>query len=387
MRRRKVEPGIVENIGARGSTFTANLYAAGGRVTKSFGDLEAARVWLDRQRARARATSWSSAGRGTRRLDDAAVEWIGTRPIGHRTAIEYAATYERHIAPTLGRVRLMDLTPGQVRAWHSRLSRTTGRPTVAKSYRLLRAIVATAVRDGDLAANPVDIPGAGAEHSPERPLLAPGDALDVVDGMPERYRLAGLLSAFMGLRRGEVLELRRADVDLLRRTVRVERSASWISPSPGAPRERVVGPPKTLAGQRTLTIPAVLLGLIEGHLTAWCGAEADALLFTNGQGAPVTGDHLSHVWQRAAGAHGLAGTHFHDLRHLSATLAAQSGATTRELMSMIGHSTPGAAMRYQHAAASRQAELADRMGEALSTAERGERGQVMPLRPRADRAQ
>jgi integrase len=48
----------------------------------------------------------------------------------------------------------------------------------------------------------------------------------------------------------------------------------------------------------------------------------------------------------------------HDLRHTGATLAAQTGATLAELMGRLGHSTPAAALRYQHAAQGRDAEIA-----------------------------
>ena len=51
----------------------------------------------------------------------------------------------------------------------------------------------------------------------------------------------------------------------------------------------------------------------------------------------------------------------HGLRHTSATLAAQLGATLAELQARIGHSTPTLAMRYQHVAAERDAQLAARM--------------------------
>ena len=53
----------------------------------------------------------------------------------------------------------------------------------------------------------------------------------------------------------------------------------------------------------------------------------------------------------------------HDLRHVGATLAAQAGATTKELMSRIGHTTPAMAMRYQIAAQERDAVIADRLSE------------------------
>jgi integrase len=65
------------------------------------------------------------------------------------------------------------------------------------------------------------------------------------------------------------------------------------------------------------------------------------------------------------------GFHFHDLRHTGNHLVAQSGASTRELMHRMGHSTMRAALIYQHATESRSRELADRL-DALVTAHREE---------------
>ena len=50
---------------------------------------------------------------------------------------------------------------------------------------------------------------------------------------------------------------------------------------------------------------------------------------------------------------------FHDLRHLAATLAATTGATTKELMARMGHSSPRAALIYQHALADRDQAIAE----------------------------
>jgi integrase len=56
---------------------------------------------------------------------------------------------------------------------------------------------------------------------------------------------------------------------------------------------------------------------------------------------------------------------FHDLRHFSLTMAAVAGASTKELMRRGGHSTPAAALRYQHATENRDKVIADAMGELL----------------------
>lgn len=67
---------------------------------------------------------------------------------------------------------------------------------------------------------------------------------------------------------------------------------------------------------------------------------------------------LAKVWYPARAAAGRPDLRFHDLRHTGAVLAAATGATLAELMARLGHSTPGAAMRYQHAAKGRDAEIA-----------------------------
>jgi hypothetical protein len=57
-----------------------------------------------------------------------------------------------------------------------------------------------------------------------------------------------------------------------------------------------------------------------------------------------------------------AGFHFHDLRHTGNTLAAASGASTRELMHRMGHGSMRAALIYQHAASDRDREIAAALG-------------------------
>jgi integrase len=61
---------------------------------------------------------------------------------------------------------------------------------------------------------------------------------------------------------------------------------------------------------------------------------------------------------RRSGAAGRPDARWHDLRHTGAVLAAQTGASLAELMGRLGHSTPGAALIYQHAAAGRDAQIA-----------------------------
>lgn len=86
--------------------------------------------------------------------------------------------------------------------------------TVAKAYRLLRAILNTAVEDGLIRRNPCRIKGAGIERSPDRPVLTVTQVYALADAIGPRYRVLVLLATFASLRWGELAALRRYDVDL-----------------------------------------------------------------------------------------------------------------------------------------------------------------------------
>jgi Phage integrase family len=80
--------------------------------------------------------------------------------------------------------------------------------------------------------------------------------------------------------------------------------------------------------------------------------------------------------EAAARRAGLDGLRVHDLRHTAATLAAAAGATTKELMERMGHTSPAVALRYQHVMADRQAQLAsalDDLAWAATTPAKGTR--------------
>jgi hypothetical protein len=76
----------------------------------------------------------------------------------------------------------------------------------------------------------------------------------------------------------------------------------------------------------------------------------DALLFPADHGGNLATSTLNRHWHKAREAAGRPDLRWHDLRHTGAVLAAQTGATLAELMGRLGHSTPQAALRYQHAA-------------------------------------
>jgi integrase len=119
-------------------------------------------------------------------------------------------------------------------------------------------------------------------------------------------------------------------------------------------------------GSGTWPFPPHLLPLIRQHLRTHAEAGKDGLLFPARGGGHLAPSSLYRVFYRARAAAGRPDLRFHDLRHTGAVLAAQTGATLAELMGRLGHSTPGPALRYQHAAQGRDMEIAKALS-ALAT--------------------
>ena len=175
--------------------------------------------------------------------------------------------------------------------------------------------------------------------------------------MPAKYGLMVPLASWCALRYGELAELRRGDLELSEDegVIRVRRAVTWPDGLP------VVGEPKSDAGVRDVHVPPHLIGLIRRHLNDHAQPGEDGLLFPNANGQHLHHGSLYKVYKPARAAAGRPDLRWHDLRHSGATWAAQSGATLAELMARLGHSTVGAALLYQHAAAGRDAEIARRL--------------------------
>ena len=243
---------------------------------------------------------------------------------------------------------LADIDAAAVRTWRADLLDSGVSVSMcAKAYRLLRAVMNTAVDQDELIRrNPCRIRGGGDELRVERPVLSVGEVLELADAVPERFRCFILVTTFASLRFGEVTALTRGDVDLQRGVIRVRRAFGEV-----AGKGLVLGPPKSAAGRRSVSIPPVIVRDLEAHMDRYVDAEDTALVFTGLKGAPIRrGNFNPQVgWNAAVELIGHPGLHLHDLRHTGNTLAAASGVSTRDLMARMGHDSMNAALMYQHA--------------------------------------
>ncbi|KGN39770.1 hypothetical protein N801_19020 [Knoellia aerolata DSM 18566] len=365
----------------------------------TFETREDAEAWLTDERRRVSTGAWASpaarleelrrseAARLARVFEDYAQAWLdGRHDIRPSTRDSYSASLSRHLVPWFGRTPVDEITTEDVRAWHA--SYGTRTPTArAHAYAVLTAVMARAVDDELIARTPCRVKSGGRTQVKREPeVLTLAELLALAEAMPPQHRALTLMSGLCGLRFGEVVALRRRDVDLERGVITVTRTAVRANG------EKASGPPKSAAGRRTVAMPRAVGDALETHLGHYPAAHPDALLFPGRDGSLLAHSSLYGLpareerrggrvyrkepfgFMRAREAIGRPGLHWHDLRRTAATLGAQAGATVREMQSRLGHSTPQMALYYQSATAERDQRIADRLQAQIEMAQRSSSG-------------
>lgn len=323
-----------------------------------------ARGWLALRQAEIIAKSWQPPGATEEKLTlrEYAETWMRNRDLKPRTREHYRKLLDEHILPTFGDKALGSITVDDVREWHTALAERKTPTLRAHCYGLLRTVLGTALDDGRITMNPCAIRGASSASRVHK--IRPAsleDIATITEKMPEQYQAMVLLAAWCALRFGELTELRRRDIIIVDGAdnngdgygiVRVERAV--VRTGKGFE----VTTPKSDAGRRDVEIPPHLIPVLKEHLETHVPLGRDALLFPAQNGGHLAPASLYRRFYRARAAAGRDDLRWHDLRHSGAVLAAATGATLAELMARLGHSTPGAAMRYQHAAQGRDRQIA-----------------------------
>lgn len=347
----------------------ASYTADDGRVyyaTRTFGTKLDAEAWLAEERKLLDRGDWTppatraamKAAAGTT-VREYAKRWLTRRHLTPKTVALYTRLLDSRIYPQLGDEPLRAVTASRVRDWWIGLGKET--PTSnTQAYQLLKAIFNTAVEDRAVTENPCQIKTAGRPPKPRdvKP-LTPAELVKVAEKVPEHYRAAVPVAAWCGLRFGELIELRRKDIhsESDRMTLRIRRAATMVD------NKLVVGGPKTDAGIRDVTVPPHVAVMLREHMAKHTRGGPESFVFTTTRGLRLSKTAFTKSLKRGFAAVGKPDMRVHDLRHVGATLAAQAGATTKELMSRIGHTTPTMAMRYQIAAQERDAFIARRLSE------------------------
>lgn len=315
-----------------------------------------------------------------------AERWLdGQAHLKLTTHSRYEGILRKHIHPRWDRIRLANVSHGDVQAWVTELAKAHSPATVQKIHRVLSLVLDMAVKDGRLARNVaggVNLPRVG-KHEHRYLTHEQVDDLAKAAGYPsepskhssldtranETYRLVVLFLAYTGVRFGEMAALRVARIDLRR-----SRAVIIESVTPVQGHGLVWGTTKTHQ-RREVPIPRFLVDELAENIK---GKQPEDLLFAgirNGQ--PLRVSTFRTAFSAAARTIGVPDLHPHQLRHTAASLAIASGADVKVVQQMLGHSSATMTLdTYGHLFEDRL----DEVGDALDRAREAARNRRAELR-------
>jgi integrase len=301
----------------------------------------------------------------------------GQRPLRLSTLADYESIYRCHLGPHLGAVPLGDIDGTTIAGLVVALSTDGMRPKrLANVLVPLRACLRWHHRMGAFGRDPTPWFDASAPPADERRILTIEQLEQLIAAMPAFYRPLVTFAAYTGVRLGELRALTWPDVDLDARTARIDKTYY---------RNQLQRSTKS-GYDRTVPIPAHVADV----LRAWrevCPSADEGPVFPNKSGRPLDADTFrATVWRPAVRSAGLPKTvRIHDLRHTSASLYLQHGATVREVMDIHGWRQMQTAMRYLHTGDALNV-AADRLSAARDTALAAHSPPATPASTQAGRA-
>jgi integrase len=246
-----------------------------------------------------------------------------------------------HISPTLGRVKLKNLTPAHVRSLcREKLDSGLAPRTVQYIHRTLSRALKQAVSDGLI---PRNAAGSVKAPQPRSEEIRPLDReqvrafLEAVSG--DRLEALYVVAITAGVRAGELLGLKWEDVDLEAGMLQVRRTLSEARSG------RIFEAPKSGKGRR-IRLTRMATEALRGHRkrqieeklrlgSLW---QEDGLVFPSQVGTPIGGRNLIRHFKIRLGRAGLPSTfRFHDLRHTCATLLLRQGVHVKLVQELLGH--------------------------------------------------
>jgi integrase len=253
--------------------------------------------------------------------------WLDHAELRPRTRQTYAGFIRTWIDPQLGGVQILKLAPEHLKALRRTMEAKGRTPaTIRHVHMILRAALATALEEGRVERNVAAIVKAPAARSTPHRTLTAESALDVLASASGRDRVRAIV-AFLGLRQGEALGLRRQDVQELAGVLClvVGSQVQWIKG------ERTRGPLKSAASQRIVPVPPPWDAELRGYLMMLGGSDAEPLF---GEVSPYVD---SRRWAAMLDAAGVDRIPLHGARGTGASVMLALGIPERYIADILGH--------------------------------------------------
>ena len=301
-------------------------------------------------------------------------DWLLTiqTQIKPSTFESYRRNMRHHVLPTLGGRSIRAVRPNQLNALYAELlanGRRNGSGGLSpKTVRYIHTIVHKALADaadaGLVAANPAERakpPRPRASVPAELRFWTPEELRSFLDRVcGHRFEAGWHVSAMTGMRRGEVLGLRWADVDLDAARIHVRQTLVSVA------YELVVSTPKNHRA-RVIDLDPGTVEQLRRHRNQQADERAEwgvnyrdtDLVFCKENGEPLHPQSYSQAFERIVAKPDLPKIRLHDLRHTHATIALRAGVPTKVISERLGHESPAFTLKqYAHVIPGMQSEAA-----------------------------
>lgn len=276
----------------------------------------------------------------------------GILRVNDGTRAGYRAIVDATIIPRLGELPVNVISADDVAKWivwlegqpsKRRPGQRVAGKTVKNHHALLSAILATADARGLRTGNPARGAKVTRTRRERMTVLTQSEFATLLRFVPDRWKPLVMWLAGTGMRWGEATALTWGDVDRDADPMLVHVDKAWQkSDTAGGV---VLGPPKTDAGERTISVPDALVAVL-GRPGA-----GDALVFSTGKGTRISpGSFYSRVWKLAVDAANDPAQceelkvqplgkrpRVHDLRHCHASWLIAGGRPLPYIQARLGH--------------------------------------------------
>lgn len=286
-----------------------------------------------------------------------------------------------HLAPRLADIRIGELKPSHLNAlWRDLRASGLSDKSIMNIRATLSGAVKQLVADGVIHVNPVRDSSLPSRHRGEQRRTPPARRTLTLEELrkliewtarrldTERWALPTLILAVTGLRRGEVFGLKWGDVHTESATIAIMRQVVQLDDG-----TLHVGPLKTSASERIITVPRIVVEALSAHRRRH--ENGSALVFSCGSaGRPMNPESYSQWFRKQLRPALGYGDWFtpHVLRHSHATQLLELGIARKDVQARLGHAAPSMTDQYSHGTTQADREAIQALTSAIKrTAQRG----------------
>lgn len=320
----------------------------GREHTKAFARKGEAQEWLKRETAKLVRGDWYDPQAGKESLSAYAKRWEAAQVSAEGTARIVDNALRLHIVPALGAQRIASIRKTEVQGFVKGLEAKGLAPgSVRNIYDVLFRLLESAVEDRVIGSSPCKRIALPKDHDDEVDVPRLEAVQAVTDALDERWRVLPVVLAGSGLRVGELLGLKREDVDTKAGTIRVERQRL---------QSNAIAPLKSKSSKRTVPVGKVVTKALAAHLLQF--PASDEALFVDELGEPLTYRRWKRLLSEATAAvvnddGNVVRTKLeltsHSFRHFAASALISGGASVKQVQTFLGHASAVITLRtYAH---------------------------------------